>query len=268
VYCRLRFLYCLHMSVLDCESVETTYHCLEYALGMGRDDIESAFAGLDIDRFYEENSQCVTDPVHLVFSVVTGGLPPFRAFDTTCWFHLTRATKENTFEQGILPLGEALDSIWDSLYELVRRRISVSEWRYFRRNLGDSDSAHLYRTKVENPEHWGPYAVLIRDGAFRPDEMGNHDYLRVPEIIEDICMCFASAHGFDLLEAYRKSTKPCIVKFVDDETRQDCTRTALFYLYTVYSQRELSHLSNNCFDSRGKSIPKEHILSVEYPDYC
>jgi hypothetical protein len=92
------------------------------------------------------------------------------AYDATCWFHLTRVPDSCNFEAGILPLNQALDSIWEFLYSLVRGQISENQWNEFRQGK------QFYNFKTENPFHWGPYAILVRDIAFKPEKLGNHDY--------------------------------------------------------------------------------------------
>lgn len=41
--------------------------------------------------------------------------------------------------------------------------------------------------KLASKQLWGPYAMLVREVAALSKEVGNHDYLDAPEIIEDIC---------------------------------------------------------------------------------
>ncbi len=255
------------MRVLDCESIETTYISLESILGIQRDKIDTAFYSLDIKRFYIDNSDYPEDAKRLVFSVVTNDAPSVPDFDQVCWFHLTRTVETNTFEQGILPLSKQIDSIWDFLYTLVDEGFPKAKWNFFRQALGNDDYAHLYRMKTSDPLHWGPYAILIRDIAFKAEEVGNHDYLHVPEIIEDICQCFFERYRLDLLSVFLRNTRPCIVKFIDDNPRDEYIMKALYYLYTIYRGEEISQYCNTCFDGRGIPVPKEHILRVEFPDY-
>jgi hypothetical protein len=196
---------------------------LEAILRISRNDIEAAFRSINLERFEKENTQCEIDEADFLFSIVTDNSSSKPVFHQTCWFHLTRIFDDNTFEQGILPLGERIDSIWEFLHRLTRDHISTEEWDKFRLELCDRSQvrdrhgAYLYNTKVPNPALWGPFAFLVRDVAFRTDEVGSHDCLRVPEIVEDICKCYSGTYSFDLLEAYRKQTKPCIVKFIHNE---------------------------------------------------
>jgi hypothetical protein len=255
------------MKILDCESVKSTYTSLESILGVGRERMEVALENLDIEQFYAENPDCPLEYDRLLVSRIIDGTVSLPSFDQVCWFHITRTTPGNSFEQGILPLRHVIDHIWDFLYTLVDDVLSEEEWSAFRQNVGAGHYAHLYRMKLGGRHLWGPYALLIRDIAFQPEEVGNHDYLDVPEIVEDICICFSERYDIDLLDAYRERTKPCIVKFVDSETTDEHLLTALYYLYTVHRGDPLSMACNTCFDGGGSPIPKERILGVEYPNY-
>lgn len=86
--------------------------------------------------------------------------------------------------KGIQPLDDALDGIWRLLFKVFE------ESEHFK-NLNDLRNSDVpnfqYRLRVGKPFHCGPYAMLVREAAFRAGEIGNHDYLVVPEIVQDIC---------------------------------------------------------------------------------
>jgi hypothetical protein len=252
------------MKVLDCETIDSTYESLEQILGLGRSQLESVFEGIDVESFYEENRSYPHPPESLIFSEVrkVATLPGF--YDRTCWFHLTRTAPSNNFAQGILPLGQYLDSIWSFLFQLARKHISPEEWGKFRRNMGPHHHAGLYWMKAKDEMHWGPYALLTRDHAFKSKEIGNHDYLGAPEIVEDICICFSERYEFDLLGAFMRKTKPGIVKFFDGP-RGDCVSTAIYHLYNSYRGNGCSAQCNTCYDGEGAPVMPERIMKVEFP---
>jgi len=255
------------MKILDCETRETTYTSLVNILGVDRCCIDKAFEEFDIDKYYENNPYPSIEPDELVFGRVSSKPPSAYAFDRVCWFHLTRVPKSNTFlTKGILSLNRAIDSIWGFLYSLIDNKVSEKEWSDFRRRLVDlnHDSAHLYKMKVNNHSAGGPYAILVREIAFKSEQVGSHDYLRVPEIVEDICLCFRDQYGVDLLAAYKANSNPCIVKFAHDEPRSDCVTVALYYLYNCYYKNDLSWKCNTCFDNLGRPVPPKRILKVEW----
>jgi hypothetical protein len=254
------------MKVLDCETTDSTYDSLEQILGTGRSRLESVFEGVDVERFYRDNPRHPQPPEDLIFSEVRKVATLSGNYDRTCWFHLTRTTLTNKFEQGILPLGQCLDSIWDLLYSLARKHVSAEEWDEFRHDMGPHHHAGLYGMKASDPMHWGPYALLTRDHAFNSEEIGNHDYLAAPEIVEDICICLTEKHGFDLLAAFMKKTRPCVVKFFD-APRDGCVQTAVYHLYNAYRGHRCSMQCNTCYDGEGVPVPPERIMRVEFPKY-
>lgn len=131
--------------------------------------------------------------------------------------------------------------------------------------MGSSNSAFLYNMKIADRIHWGPHAILIRDHAFIMQQTGSHDYLKVPEIVEDICICFSERHDFDLLRAFRAKTKACLVKFADHNPGTDCfLRAAIYHLYNRLWGVACSLDCNTCYDAEGVPITAQQILKVEY----
>jgi hypothetical protein len=255
------------MIVLDCESLDSTYNSIQSVLGLTREAIQCVFASLDVERFYAENRNYPHDAPHLLMEKIKSASSSQIKFDAVCWFHLSRVLSPNTFENGILPLGDQVSAIWESLRSLVGTWVSDKDWNRFRNNMGASHSAFLYHMKVNDRDHWGPYGVLVRDVGLCPNEIGNHDYLGVPEIIEDICLCFAEQYNFDLLSAFLQNSRPCIVKFIDEQSHTRCLPPALYYLYSRFWAKPLSLSCNTCFDGGGKVIPAEKIQQVEFPEY-
>jgi hypothetical protein len=253
------------MIVLDCESLDSAYESIQSIFGLSRQTIDEVFAAPDFERLQLEHG--LQDEPHLLFERFKAESSSQFRLDAVYWFHLSRVQSPNAFESGILPLRDQVDNIWDSLRLMVADRISDSEWAEFRKEMGDSDSAFLYHLKRNDPDHWGPYGVLVRDVAFCPTEIGNHDYLDMPEIVEDISLCFEDRYGFDLRSAFTQNSKPCIVKFVDTNPHERCFPPALYYLYSRFHGGRLSLSCNTCFDGRGSSVRPEQIHRIEFPHY-
>ena len=251
------------MIILDCESLDSPYASIESIFGLTRQALDGVFVSLAVERFYAENRDYPHDAPHLLLERVKTQSSSPGNFDAVCWFHLTRSQSAKTFENGILPLGNQIEAIWESLRLLVGSRISDQGWADFRTNMGDSHSAYLYRLKVNDRDHWGPYGVLVRDVAFCATEIGNHDYLCVPEIIEDICLCFADRFNFDLLSEFTQNSQPYIVKFIDESPHPSCLPPALYYLYSKFRRECLSLSCNTCFDGSGTIVPNAAIQKIE-----
>jgi len=195
--------------------------------------------------------------------------PPLN-FDATVWFHLTRAAANTSFDEGILPLCDAIDSIWNFLFNLASVfSVSPEHWLNFRTEMETGHAGHsssLYSHKMSHEV--GPFAVLIRDAAFRSQDIGNHDYLNTPEIIEDICITFKKLHSLDLMPEFLKATQPCIVKFRDAQTEPYHLGIALYYLYLSARDESLTDEATTCFDGAGVRVARDRILDIQFlPEY-
>ena len=261
----------LSVKALDCETVETAVQSMEQILEIGRCTLIDLFQDLDIEGYRRKTGRSDLPPDGVVDEAVRRRIGSTARVEGVCWFHVTRVRSEEDFDRGLLPLGQQIDSIWSFLHDLVRDRVSEEEWAEFRHRLDRGSMkghfAGLYREKVARQSHWGPYAMLVRDIAFRPRDAGNHDYFRTPEIIEDICKSFPTKYGIDLFAEFRAATRPCIVKFFEDRNADHVLRPALYYLYCAYRGFKLSDYCNTCFDGKGLAVPRDRLLKVEFPDY-
>jgi hypothetical protein len=95
-----------------------------------------------------------------------------KTIDTVAWFHLTRTVPGSKFAEGILPLGVRLDASWRMLIA-IPGDTSRSQNLSTLQKLGLPN--YLYQMKATGPLHFEPYAMLVRESAFRSREMGNHD---------------------------------------------------------------------------------------------
>src|SRR2546421_7338935 len=119
--------YCLVMTYLDCQSLESTIQSLAGVCERPADAIRKAIANYDADwTLGEEDPARVGPRVMLraldveIESVTLGG---------TYYFHGTRAIDPSAFQRnGIMPLGQVIDQIWSMLYELVRDELTETHW--------------------------------------------------------------------------------------------------------------------------------------------
>lgn len=247
---------------LDCETKDTTITSLGTIYNVDGNDLVEFFRGFDLDRFYEDNSPGIPADRFLFQNFQDSFGPPSQKVTEICWFHLTRTLSDNKFHQGILPLGKALELIWKTLlriFENTEHYLRLQELKN-----GGVENYH-YQLKTPDPFHWGPYAMLVRETAFRSKEMCNHDYLWLPEIVEDICNAYHEAYNIELYDSVLKATSPCIVKFLErTEDGNWCLEPAVYYLYLVTNNEELTIDANTCFDGKGRIIPKENILEIEF----
>ncbi|WP_322769053.1 hypothetical protein [Frankia sp. Cr1] len=183
-------------------------------------------------------------------------------FDGSYYFHGTRTVDpESFFRDGILPLGQMVDRLWSTLYDLVRNEVTEPEWRNFRAELergAGGDGGWLYRFKTTDAFHHGPYAMLVRETHLHPGAVGNHDYLAVPEIVQDI----ASAFGGNLRETFSAASKRCIVKFRSQEVGKPALIAASWYLYSAIRGDPAGRAGVWIIDCKG-AVPPRDVVAVE-----
>ena len=231
--------------------------------------VDRGFLETKFEVYYKEHPDSFGTPGELILSTI--GKTP-RAFERTCWFHLTRTLPTNKFDGGILPLNKVIDRIWNDLFVLVENDLSFEEWSAFKHWMEttcNNQFAHLYQLNVNNPEFWGPFAMLVREVAFHPSEVSNHDYLRAPEIVERISTCFYERYGreIDLQKRFQRETSPCVVKFIRDGGDQASIKTALHYLYNTFWGVKVITDWNETFDAKGEIIDRKDVLKIDFPKY-
>jgi len=109
----------------------------------------------------------------------------------------------------------------------------------------------------------GAICDVGRDVAFSSEKIGNHDYLKIPEIVEDISICFEKIYGISLAENYIKNSKSIVVKFISEDVEGHYIGVALNYLYNKIHGLEMSLDCNTCYDGKASIIPREVILTTE-----
>lgn len=125
-------------------------------------------------------------------------------------------------------------------------------------------TSNIYQMRFANPQQWGPYAILVREAAFKPKEMGTWDYLAMPEIIDDICKEYQSKYGDSIYQDVFVRLKPSIVKFESEYPRDNnIIKSAISYIYAKAHGKRLCLDANTCFDAKGNAIPHSDILKID-----
>jgi hypothetical protein len=227
-------------------------------LGIGQETLLSRFQALPSEKFEEEGEGTFEMPdLRLWRHIVGDVVAPIP--DVVHWFHATRVPRGTTFSEGLLPLGDRI--------EPIREHLSRLKASHGIENVdGKFDAGHsrfLYDSKVQNRSSWGPHAYLVRDAIVRPDGI-NHDYLAIPEIVEDLVWIMAGKNGSELIDAFRANTVSCIVKFRSREPREDVVPIALLYCYYATHGEAPGINGNTCYAGRGVAVAPGDILGVEF----
>lgn len=250
------------MSILDCESLESTLKSLSNLYGVDPHIIVNFINETDLDyelEHFEVMESCdryIQEKFEKAFGKAKVDI------SKVAWFHLTRTPSESDFSEGILPLNLALDRIWDTVIFLVDSGVEKERLHYMRLN-GVSD--FQYGLKVGDSLHWGPFAMLVRKVAFNAAKVINHDYLEIPEIIEDICNGYETKYGESIYDKVASGLKKCIVKFYSEKkTGNHLLGNALLYCWVEIKNEDFISFANTCFDGEAVLIKPESIVAVEF----
>lgn len=250
---------------LDCESHQSAEASLLAAFGCPQAALRAFLADPGHLAHFEANWQAIpVDFDRFLFqrACETLGAPTLPT--ELCWFHGTRVPHGATFEEGILPLGQVVPSLQARLVaELEDPAARAAVQRAFANQGGNS---FHFGNKLSHDIHGGPYAILVRDVADYANELGQHDYLRMPEIIEDLCEEVRAECGLDLLPIYEARWHPAMVKFVAPagESGDYALGIALRYLRGMELHGKPDAGAVWCFDGGNQAVPAERILKVEF----
>ena len=250
------------MLILDCENPASTLKSISTIYGIPDREIAAFLKAFDIEKYYEKN---ITDDypdrvLTAAFEAKYNAEP--KPLDSVCWFHLTRTLPGNNFSAGILPLPASLNILWETLFMLFKDSPHSQNLK----NLKSLDLiSERYQSRIKHPYLAGPYAVLVRDVAFRAKEIGFHDNLAMPETLTDICDRYQAIHKVNIFAQLQEKLVPCIIKFVSDrKIDRSCIESALYYLYVLEHNEQLTESANTCFDGRNEKISPKQIKSVEF----
>lgn len=248
--------------ILDCETFDSTLQSLAKVFKCSPAALRHFLASPEIGSHYEKHFYEMPEFDTYLYQVVGAKLGAAHLPDAVYWFHTTRVLPGTTFAEGILPLGHVLPKLKSILVEAVddvdakeRLRAALDK-----NAIGDFH----YQSKTGDELHWGPYAILVRDVAFSTEQLGQHDYLGMPEIIEDICNGIEGI-GAAIFRTFERKLRPAIVKFRAETDNHDrCVAIALCYVRSVLLEGGPEGSAVYCFDGEGVAVAAADIVKVEF----
>lgn len=256
------------LHVLDCETFETTLASVATAANVSEQRLFDGLARFDpatVDSsadWYEAVPRAALASVGINIDSIR--------FEAICAFHGTRTLDPRGFlRQGILPLGAMIDRLWDDLFSIAGRHVTTAEWHAIRASIETGrhhtglaeQSAFLYQLKVGRASLHGPYANLVRDHVIAPVE-GHHDYLTVPEIVQDI----ARFTGTDLQDRFERAAQSCVVKFRHDDVTHHEIASAVSYLMSKAHNEPHGFSSVHGIDCKGVAAAPQAVIAVDEID--
>jgi len=247
---------------LDCESRELVFNSLCNGFDCDPNYLEKILLEIDIDKICAENwmKKDFPDAKMYLYDYVNNKLGKHKPLKQVNWFHMTRTSQNNEFKDGIHPLGEVLERIWMTLLNISPNTL-IKKNLISLKNSGIINSHYLHKTK--NKTQWGPFAYLVKDAAFSEKGICNHDYLKMPEIICDICDGYKEKFGESIINIYETCLVPKIVKFRSSKQLDtSCIRAALYYAYEMLKGKLHTSDSVAYFNGDGSLIMPDDIISV------
>lgn len=253
---------------LDCETGKTAIESLCIGFSCKENTLRDALLSIDIDKIYEERWKNIHIPSEeYLYNHIVDICGTHKPLVSVCWFHLTRTTRENNFSDGIHPLGQSLTFVWELILSIAKTE-NIKKNLIHMRDEGVMNSH--YEMKHDTPLHWGPYAILVKEVAYHAKTLSQHDYLGMPEIIEDICNGYQAQFGESIIEAYEEFLIPKIVKFQSDKQLYNgCVEAALFFAYNYVRGLPPCSGAITCFDGNGVGVEAPSIISIDTinPEY-
>ena len=236
------------MHCLDCETFETALQSVSKIMNIPLEELRIHLVNTDYEALYEEQQFQLSFEEFVLRTVCnTFHVNDFR-IDLIYWFHLSRTMHPEWFsEKGILSLRE-MEPILRADIDKLRLQIP---------DPPNYDFNGITYCMIHDSCRQGPFAMLIKDVAYCHDEIGHHDYLSIPECVEDM--------GTGVAKLFFDNSKPIIVKFYAPPQfeAEAYLESVLCYLYCVLNQKDLFVGCNTCYEAPLHRIFPEDIVYVE-----
>lgn len=252
------------MIELNCSSLESAQRSVAALLDIDSSDLRRRLASFhyeDVDSSIRRLGPYEHLLVEQALELSPDSLPQP---DSVVWFHGTRVPPDTTFQDGLLPLSKVIERVWDLLGRLAAEMATIAQWREFRESM-EGNAAQQYFRKIGHRDNEGPFGFLVRENLTAIDHDGAlHDFLSVPELVEDICAAYQEMYGLPLLNRFRDATTPCIVSFRTGARPADDVLAAITYLHCQLRHVELRETCQTGYSANGETIPFANIVDVEW----
>jgi hypothetical protein len=252
---------------LDCTSMTTTLTSIATVAGVETLQLQRAIDDFDESRFDDRSEDAYVRMPREVLSTLGCDLDSVH-IDGALYFHGTRVLDPEAIRrEGLLPLDRMIEQIWEMLFGLTRDVCDQAEWSAFRADIEKGGGDHdgwLYRTKTRRTaSSFGPFAVLVRDTLLHSDDVGNHDYLDCPEIVQDIARAFYRSFGVDVESRFRATSHAVIVTIRSTAVWVGSLRAALWYAFDMLRDQAITSNANEGFDSHGQVVSPADVIGLE-----
>jgi hypothetical protein len=235
--------------ILNCTNYDTALESLEKIFNVSKSVIISVLQGVNpYDHLSQRPEDVLYDHMCSEIGEPSHGIK-------VIWFHGTRVEDESLFRKhGILTKTEARHFIEPRLRQMADG-LEKNGSNPFSMSLSGKDGPH----------DEGPFAFLIREVAIKAPSPC-HNYLDAPEIVEDLAGTFLGQNYQQLVDRFKKITKPCVVSFLAESKGYELPHVVLYVKLVLDGEVELDagSAANTFFDSEGVVVSPERIQNVEF----
>jgi len=241
--------------ILDCESFDSSLKSLEKIYSTSSNDIIEYLGSVDLEKIFKTNKPKDTYGYDYLFECFERIFKTeIKEFEAYC-FHTTRIPKGTTFTNGILPLNQIIDEI-EEFIDKIAFDLSLEIIKI------DLTKDNMIDRKLRNDN--SPWGIFIKDWAFELPS-GIHNYLKFPEIVEDIINFKYPDDCSVLLKEYSQRTVRCIVKFkVPSLIKRERLPRLIYYIYHKVNKLEMECDCAFNYSNQGFKIDQGNIEKVEY----
>lgn len=247
-----------------CSTLQSWFQCTESEI--------KNFLRTNWMQKYEQTGQFYdTDFEDYLYKCALKRFTPTQNVSRIHWFHGTRSTNPSSFkERGIIPLNQILPELQWKLDSLAEKH-GIPQATKISENHGHH--AFLMSLKKQNDMDQGPCAMLNLEAVTNATQYDCHDYIDMPEIIEDYAYVKYGDYAEKLLSIYRKIASPIVVEFWCTPEDLNCPKpchvigTVLLYLYMAMHKYEDVSWSgcNTCYSGCGNIVDPSQIIRVFKP---
>lgn len=247
-----------------CSTLQSWFQCTESEI--------KKFLSINWMRKYEQTGQILDmDFEDYLYKGALKRFTPTQNISRIHWFHGTRSADPSSFEKrGIIPLNQILPELQRMLDRLAEKH-GIPQATKISKIHGHH--AFLMSLKKQNSVDQGPCAMLNLEAVKNATQYSCHDYIDVPEIVEDYAYVKYGDCAKKLLSIYREATSPIVVEFwskpedLNSPNPRHVIGTVLLYLYTVMHEYEDVSWSccNTCYSGCGNIVDASRIIRVFEP---
>lgn len=251
------------MFTLDCSDRSQALMSLSRGFGCTVEQLAEVLLSLDLEQIYETDRSIMIDSNQYLREYVCSKLGEPCSFTSAYWFHGTRTFPDNAFQDGLLSLKGSESPVMDMLIAQAPNAVVRENLQAWNFHGGVPDS--LFQLRTMDKMHWGPYGHLVRETHFHARSLWLHDYVHLPELVEDVCNAYEKRFGQDLTGHYLQALKPCIVWFrAGIEYVEGALEAALSYAYTSVRGLPPEGGAVTSIDRNGIPVSSVAIVRVEY----